>query len=291
MKPSDVVLCLAVQFLWALGFTVAKPALAHFPPLFMMAMTYGVTALCLARNLREIRTPFWTLFALASMVATIQAGLIFSGLARLPASTAVLVLQLQVPFSVLFAWPLAGERPTLARMVGTLLAFVGVVIVAGAPDTAAPWGPVALVTAGSAFWSAGQVVARRFGRDQGSALTAGIAAMAVPQMLLASLLLEAGQVGSVLTASFRDWLALAVFALAGFVAAYSIWYGLLRRFRIEQVIPFTLLMPVVGVVLGMVLLGESVSVGELVGGAVILAGLAVVVFAKERLRPSFEQAS
>jgi O-acetylserine/cysteine efflux transporter len=291
MKPTDVALCIAVQFLWALGFTVAKPALAHFPPLFLMTMTYGVTALCLARSLAAVRTPFWTLFALASMVATIQAGLIFSGLAQLPASTAVLVLQLQVPFSVLFAWPLAGERPTAARMTGTVLAFIGVIIVVGAPDTAAPWGPVLLVTAGSAFWSAGQVVARRFGRDQGAALTAGIAAMAVPQTLLGSLVMETGQVGAVLTASLRDWLALAVFALAGFVAAYSIWYGLLRRFRIEQVIPFTLLMPVVGVLLGVLLLGESVSVGELAGGAVILAGLAIVAFAKERLRPSFEQAS
>ena len=44
--------------------------------------------------------------------------------------------------------------------------------------------------------------------------------------------------------------------------------------------PFSLLMPVVGVLAGMLLLGEKASLDELAGGAVIMAGLAVVVFAK-----------
>ena len=62
--------------------------------------------------------------------------------------------------------------------------------------------------------------------------------------------------------------------------AYAIWYGLLRRHRVDQVIPFSLLMPVVGVLSGMLLLGEKITLNELGGGAVVMAGLAVVIFAK-----------
>jgi O-acetylserine/cysteine efflux transporter len=65
------------------------------------------------------------------------------------------------------------------------------------------------------------------------------------------------------------------------VIAYSLWYGLLRRYRVDQVIPFTLLMPVAGVICGGVLLGERVSLMELLGGAVILAGLSIVIWSKE----------
>ena len=111
MKPSDIALALTVPVLWGFGFVIAKPAMAHFPPLLLMAMTYGVTAVCLCRRIPAIRTPFLSMVCLGLLVATIQAGLIFYALADLPASTAVLILQSSVPFSVLFAWPLAGERP------------------------------------------------------------------------------------------------------------------------------------------------------------------------------------
>lgn len=227
-----------------------------------------------------MKTPFWTMVVLALFVATIQAALIFGGLTGLPASTAVLILQMSVPFSVIFAWPLAGERPTAMRLVGIALAFAGVVIVAGAPEAGSSWVPGAMVMAGSACWALGQAAARRFGRDDGAALTAGIAIYALPQMLIATLLLEHGQWAAIVSATWRDWATFAIFVMFGFVIAYSIWYGLLRRYRVDQVIPFSLLMPVVGVMAGVLLLGESLSLAKLAGGAVIMAGLAVVTFAK-----------
>jgi O-acetylserine/cysteine efflux transporter len=280
MKPADIALALTVPVLWGFGFVIAKPAMTHFPPLLLMAMTYGVTALCLCRRIPAIRTPFLSMICLGLLVATIQAGLIFYALADLPASTAVLILQSSVPFSVLFAWPLAGERPTAVRLLGMALSFAGIVVIVGLPQEVSSLGPSILLLAGAAFWALGQVVARRLGRDDGMTLTAGIAIHALPQMLLASALLEHGQWAAIASATWRDWATFAAFALLGFVAAYTIWYGLLRRHRVEQVIPFSLLMPVVGVLSGVLLLHERVTANELAGGAIVMAGLAVVIFAK-----------
>src|SRR5215470_6260973 len=235
MKPLDVARGIAVPMLWAVGFTAAKPTVAHFPPLLMLAFAYGVTGLCLARNLTRIETPFWRLFLVSALVTTVQGGLVFSGLSQLPASTAVLVLQVGVPFSVLFAWPLAGERPTPIRICGIALAFAGVAIVA-----------------------------------------------AVPQALAASALLESGQWTAIRTATPMDWVGLATVILAAYLAAYTIWYGLLRRYRVDQVTPFAFLMPLFGLLASAVLLGETMSLGELAGGAVVMAGLAVVVLARQR---------
>jgi O-acetylserine/cysteine efflux transporter len=280
MKPTDIALALTVPVLWGFGFTLAKPAVAHFPPLLLMAMTYAVTGLCLCRRIREVKTPMATVAVLALFVATIQGGLLFYGLAQLPASTAVLILQSSVPFSVLFAWALAGEKPTPMRLLGMGLSFVGIVIIVGGPEEASSWVPALLVVAGAATWALGQAAARRFGRDDGATLTAGIALHALPQVLLGSALLEHGQWASILSATPRQWAAFAAFALFGFVLAYGIWYGLLRRYRVDQVMPFSLLMPVVGVLSGMLLLGEKVTLSQLAGGAVVMAGLAVVIFTR-----------
>jgi O-acetylserine/cysteine efflux transporter len=279
MKPVDIVLALVVPVLWGFGFTIAKPTMAHFPPLMLMAMTYGVTALCLCRRVPSIKTPFLTMNVLALFIATLQAGLIFYGLQGLPASTAVLLLQSSVPFSVLFAWPMAGEKPTPVRLVGMAISFAGIVVIVGAPEEASSWLPAMLVLAGSAVWAIGQVGAKRLSRDDGTTLTAAISLYALPQMVLASVILESGQWTAAATATLGDWMGFVAFAVCGFVLAYTIWYSLLRRYRVDQVTPISLLMPVIGVICGVLMLGESLHWLEVIGGAVVMAGLAVVVLA------------
>ena len=82
---------------------------------------------------------------------------------------------------------------------------------------------------------------------------------------------------ALLTASPAQWAAVLTFSLGGFALAYTIWYGLLRRHPMDRVVPFMLLMPVIGVAFSAVALGERPSPQELAGGAVILVGLALVV--------------
>ena len=79
------------------------------------------------------------------------------------------------------------------------------------------------------------------------------------------------------TASGTDWFAFAVLAFGGFAGAYAIWYNLLRRYRVDQVAPFVLLMPVIGVLSSWVLLDERPTLISIGGGLIILAGLAIVV--------------
>ena len=114
-------------------------------------------------------------------------------------------------------------------------------------------------------------------KDRGRTLTAGVATCALPQLILASWLLEEEQLAGLRTASVYDWGAALTFAVCGFVLAYTIWYGLLRRHPMDRIAPFMLLMPVVGVAVSALALGERPSLLELVGGAVILAGLGLVV--------------
>ena len=284
MTPADIGLSVAVQFLWGFGFVAAKPAVAHFPPLMLMGMMYVVTCLCFAPRLRRIRTPWPSLLLITTFVATVQGALIFNALAALPASISILLLQTQVPFAVFFAWILSRERPSPARLLGILMAFAGVAIVAGAPTGSTSFWPAVMMTAGSASWSFGQAAARRFARDDGMTLTTAIAVTAIPQVAVVSALTEHGQLAALTSASLYTWTIFAFFALGGFVLAYAIWYSLLRRYRVDQVTPFGLLMPIIGVAGGYLFLGEPVSVSELAGGVIILAGVAVVVWAREPAR-------
>ena len=71
---------------------------------------------------------------------------------------------------------------------------------------------------------------------------------------------------------------LGAIAAFGFALPYSIWYWLLMRHRVDELTPFTLLMPVFGVITATWQLGEELSEGIVLGGGIILLGLAIVVW-------------
>ncbi len=277
MKPRDIALALAAPILWGVGFTFAKPALAQFPPMLMMVMIYVATTFLLIGRWRRLRTPLWAMLVIGACGGAVQSILIFSGLSHLPASTAVLVVQSQVPFAVLCAGVIGKERLSAARLVGIAIAIGGVALIAGAPEATSDYPSLLLVVLGALVWAAAQALIRTFGRDDGPTTTGMIGLVSAPLALAGSLLFESGQWESVQTATSADWGALAVVFLLGYLLAYSAWYQVLAKYRVDQVTPFILLMPIAGVITGTLALGEALTARVLIGGAIILVGLWIVV--------------
>jgi len=277
VKPRDIALALAAPVLWGVGFTFAKPALAQFPPMLMMVMIYLATTVLLLGRRRRLRTPLWAMLAIGAGGGAVQSILIFSGLSHLPTSTAVLVVQSQVPFAVLWAWLIGKERLSAARLVGIATAIGGVALIAGAPEATSDYPSLLLVVLGALVWAAAQALIRAFGRDDGPTMTGMIGLVSAPLALIGSLLFESGQREALQTATLADWGALAVVFLLGYLLAYSAWYQVLGKYRVDQVTPFILLMPVAGVVTGALALGEQLTPSVLIGGGIILVGLWIVV--------------
>lgn len=242
-----------------------------------MSIVYALTTVALFRPWVRLQTPFWAIVVAATLGASLQSALIFSGIARVPASMAILVVQSQVPFAVLAAWAIGQEQINNTRFLGIALSLVGVALVVGLPDSIGQIEGLFLIVFGTLSWGVAQGIIGTVSRDTGGRLMGAMSALAAPQLLIISLLLENGQRRALLEASRVDWAAVAVLALGGFVAAYVIWYDLLRRYRMDQIAPFALMMPIIGVFSAFLLLGERPSLITLGGGLIILFGLAIVV--------------
>ncbi len=277
MNPRDIALACCPPILWALSYVFAKPAIAHFPPLFMLALAYAISAVALLRLALKSKTAWWAMFGIAAFGGAIQSSLIFGGLNALPASTTILVVQSQVPFAIFWAWLICRERPSVHRLAGIAVVFIGIVMIAGAPESVSAWGALGAVLLGTLSWALSQAMIRTLGKDDGPTTIGALTLYAAPQLLLASFLLERGQFEALRSATADIWLAVVVLAVGGYVVAYSIWYGLLQRYRVDQVTPFALLMPVAGVLAGAAFLGERVSVLSICGGIIVLAGLGFAI--------------
>jgi O-acetylserine/cysteine efflux transporter len=277
---TDILMGVTVALVWGMGLVFAKAAIAHFPPILLMALRFSVTALALVWFTRPPRGHFVALFWITLISAAIQYSLTFTGLKGLDASVTALVVQLEVPFLTLIGALALGEKTTWRKWVGIAMAFVGVAWISGEPQVATAWVSVLMVVAGTFTWAVGQAMIRRLENIDGLTITAWVAVMATPQLYFMSWLFEDGQIEALKTAAPVVWLAAVYLGLIMTALGYGLWYSLVRRNPVSLVAPFLLLLPVFGVIGGVVFLGESLTGNALTGGAIVLAGVAFILFEK-----------
>jgi O-acetylserine/cysteine efflux transporter len=286
MRPLDIILLVLVQIIWGANYAVQKDAIAALPPLLLVGIGYLIISLTLTPFTRRTHSPQWKLALLAFFACTLPTGMTFFGLAHCPVSLGTLLMQMQVPFGIAVAWTLGRGKPDLRNIAGIAVALTGASIVVGVPSfTGEVWGWV-FVVVGSCVWTSCQAVLPMVTRDEGLRLYAGLSRHATPQVLVASFVFETGHLDAIRNASPLAWGEVLFGALIGAVLCFSLWYKLIMRVPADKILPFLLLMPATGVIAGWLMLGEPLSAGLLVGGAIIIGGLAVILWPRKAAAPS-----
>ncbi|MCH8999337.1 MAG: EamA family transporter [Proteobacteria bacterium] len=277
LRPQDILMGLAVPLVWGLGVVFAKAAIEHFPPVLLMALRFTLTALVLVWFVKPPWRLMGQLFAIALVSAAVQYSLTFNGLRGVDASTAVLVLQLEVPILILLSAVLLKERPGWRRWLGIAIAFIGVAFIAGEPRLGAAWDSLALLLGGAFTWALGQIMVRRLGEVGGLTMVAWVAVFAAPQLFVFSLVLEDDHLAHLAAAGWVVWGTVLYMGIVMTALGYGMWYSLVGRFPLARVGPFLLLMPVFSVLGGVTLLDESLTLRVALGGAIVIVGVAVIL--------------
>ncbi len=283
MTLPHTLLTIFVIILWGFNFVVAKIGLEVFPPLFMMALRFGFAALALVWFAPRPRGMWKQIAILSVTLGSLHFSLMFVGLTKVAASVASIAIQLQVPIAAILAAVLFKDTFGWRRGLGMALAFAGIVVVAGAPTVRTDLVHLLMVIAASAVWAVGNIQVKRLERIDGLALSAWISLLAAPQLLLASLVLEDGQIAALSNASWLEWGAIAYMSIIVTVIGYGIWYYMIDKYTTNQTMPFTLLVPFVGVLSGVVVLGEPMSWAIAIGGVATLGGVAIIILRRPRL--------
>ncbi len=285
MKLPDILLAMLVPTLWGLGFTIAKAAFVYvsFPPILLMAFRFGLTALLLVWFVKPPFGMMMKIFWIAVVSATIQYSLTFTGLDGLDASTAVIIVQLEAPFIAVLAAVVLKDRLGARRTLGMVLAFLGVILTAGEPRVQGDLLPVFMVAGGAFMWAVGQIMVKNLGGQVGGfTLIAWVALFATPQLFVSSWIFEEGQMQAMATAGWIGWGAVIYMGLIMTALGYAVWYHLVGKFQVNQVMPFLLLVPVSSIIGSMVILGESLSPREMIGSAIVIAGVWIITTYKSK---------
>jgi len=282
LNLKDTFIASLVPIFLGFGFVIAKPAMEYFPPMLLMGLRFVFAASILIWWF-PIPKGFLKKIFIASLIAnTLQYGLTYTGLSFIDASAAVLLVQTEVPFGVIFAYFMLREKPTIRSMVGITIAFIGVYVLTGSPTLDGKFIGVALVVIGSGIWALGQVLVKPLSKEISPlALVAWMALFSGPILIALSAIFDGNTINYFKTANLNSWM-IAIYL--GFIMqpiTYGCFYYVLKNNPIYKVLPIvTMGIPLTGLLAAIFLLGEKPTAELFIGGAIILIGVVLIVFTK-----------
>jgi len=284
MNLKDTIIASLVPIFLGFGFVIAKPAFESFPPILLMGIRFIFAASILIWWF-PIPKGFLKRIFIASFIAnTLQYSITYTGLNLIDASAAVLLVQTEVPFGVIFAYFMLKEIPTIRALVGISVAFVGVYILTGSPNLDGKFIGIALTILGSAIWALGQVIVKPLSKEINPlALVAWLAFFSGPILIGISNILEGNSLNYLTNASINHWM-IAIYI--GFIMqpiTYGCFYYVLKNNPLYKVLPIvTMGIPPTGLLAAIFILGEKPTVELFIGGFVIIIGVIMILYTKKK---------
>lgn len=267
---------------WGATYYVTRHFLPADAPLWgaaLRALPAGLILLLLARRLP--RGAWW---GKAVILGILNFGaffvLVYLAAQLLPTSMAASVMALAPVVLGIIAWPLLGQRPTAAAGVAVLVGVVGAVLLIGAATGGIdPLGAAVSLTA-LVLSSLGAVLTTRWRDDLPLVATTSWQLIAGGAILLAIAVVVEGPPPAVSASSATAYAAIAIVATA---LAFLCWFAGLRHLSASTVGTVGLLNPATGVILGVALVGESLTPLQIVG--LVLIGAAILLTQRRARRP------
>lgn len=296
MAPRDLLLALLVVVVWGLNFVVIKAGVAEVPPLLLGALRFVAAALPAVFLFRRPQVPLRLMLAYGLTISVGQFAFLFSAIhAGMPSGLASLVLQSQAFFTMMFAafWLKEVWRPS--QLAGLVLAGGGLALIGSAHGVSMPLVGFMLTVLAASMWAAGNIVTRRISGlgpvDMQALVVWASLVPPLPLFALSWMIEGPAAIGTALANfSLRSAGAVLYLAWIATLLGYGLWSRLLSRYPANQVAPFSLLVPLVGLTCGWLVYDERLQLVHFAGGALLMAGLVVNVFGTRlmtRLRGAF----
>ncbi|MER7250721.1 EamA family transporter [Kribbella sp. NPDC000426] len=257
---------------WGTNYFVTHEYLPTGHPLYgavFRALPAGLLLLCLARRLP--RGVWWwrsLLLGVCNMGAFFA--LIYLASQLLPVSLASTIMSASPLTMALFAWALLAERPTIPVLTGAAAGIAGVCLLLGTGTTAVDLRGVAASVAALTMSSFGYILAKKWGRADGPIATTSWQLIAGGLVLIPFAAIFEG------APPHLDLAAVGGFAYVGLVAtavAFTAWFTGLRHLSAATVGLIGLLNPVTGVLLGVLVSGDVLTLQQVLGLGLVLFGI------------------
>jgi O-acetylserine/cysteine efflux transporter len=278
---THLLLALLVVFVWGTNFVVIRWGLDGLPPFLFATLRFAFSALPWLLFIPRPRAPWQKLAAFGLLLGVGQFGLLFLAMrSNISPGLASLVVQLQVFFTIGLSLLLMGEKVRGYQVAGLLLAVAGLCVIGSHLNATVTALGLGLVLMAGFFWACANLVVKSIGRVNMLHFVVWSSVFAVPPLFALSWLLEgppSAMLQTLQQASALTWTSVAWQAIGNSLFGFGVWNWLLSRHPAALVTPMALLVPVFGMSASALALGEPMQPWKVGAGALVMAGLAVIV--------------
>jgi O-acetylserine/cysteine efflux transporter len=281
LKTKHLLLALLTVFIWGINFIAIHAALKNIPPFLLCALRFGLAAFPLVFFLPKPKAPIKYILGYGIFTFALQFGFLFSGIhLGLPPGLSSLVLQVQVFFSMGMAALFFQDKATKWKIIAALISFIGLWIVGSHVDGSGTFIGFLLTLLAAVSWAAGNMFSKKVAASSPLALVAWGNLIAFPFMLAYSYFMEGPALiaSSIENISLETVIAVVYIVYLSTFVGYGIWGYLLNSYATAVVVPFTLLVPVFGILSAVVWLGEGLPLWKFIACTFIMLGLIFNLF-------------
>lgn len=287
-----------VYLVWGSTYLGIRVVVEEAPPFLGMGTRYVAAGVLLGivlafrgglRRLRVTRRELLGCAFIGLMLPVLGNGLVSVG-ENLGAPSGVTALLIAIaPLMIAIFRFASGDRPKAWSIFGLLLGFVGLayLVLVGrhtGGDDRVPIGAALVVLFASTCWAFGSWVQPRLPLPR-DAFVMTVHEMWIGGSVLVAVGLLSGERLDLASYSGKTYLAWGYLVVFGSMVAFSAYVWLLANAPISLVATYAYVNPVVAVALGALILDEPITSAVLVGGAVIVAAVAIVISVERVRRP------
>ena len=285
MRPQDLARLVALAAVWGASYLFMRYAVPQLGPVRLIELRVVVGGLLLAMFLAITRGSIdwrrhWKDFLFVGAIGIALPFVMIAGaLTSIDASTAAILNALSPLFTAVIAAVWIRDPLTLPKMAGIALCLLGTMVLVGwtpTPMTNAQLVGASMSVGATVLYGLSNVYTKvRLTNASAMGTSAGTCLMAAVALAPIALITPAPRpIAEVATLVWVATLCLAVFSTA---IAFIWYYRLIADVGPVKSITVTLLVPIFGMVWGVIFLGEPVTPGRIAGCAIILAGCALIL--------------
>jgi O-acetylserine/cysteine efflux transporter len=281
----DFTLALVVCLVWAGNFLTSAHALQEIPPFLFSALRMVILALLLIAFLKPPPRAQWPrLIAVALLNGALHFGTSLWALRMAgDLSSPAIVMQSYIPMSVLLAWAILGERFAWRTGSAIALSFAGVLVLGFDPLVLDHPASLLMMLFSAFLIALGTVLMRGLSGIDGVSLQGWTAVIGIVPLLAISAAIEPGGFAALRDAHWSSWGSAVYSAVFASLIGHTLFFKLVQRHPVAQVMPYLLLTPVFAVALGILAWGDRPGANLWIGGAMVLGGvLAIALRARSK---------
>lgn len=283
MKSQHVALAIIIAILWGLNYTAAKEAVAYFPTFLLLGLRLMIVSVLLLPFMKKLTVPFVDMLCIAVIFSVMHLGLMFLSLqGGLDASVAVVVDQFRIVFAMLLGYLFFKEEVSIRSVMGVCVAILGVVVISDIPTIDInKINQLALLVASGFFWAIYNIQMKKIKNMDAISFIGWSSLIGAPIMILISFIVESNHIDVITSAPAAAVVSLVYVAIFATIVAHGCWYYLLSLYRVNQVTPYSLLIPIFGISSSIILLDEFLTWQIVIGGVITILGVAVIITRKK----------